>query len=269
MNLSTGRKCLSLLAGTILVGVMAVNCGGDTKTVKTDKLVVALEYTGAESNDGRDLQGTEGWQLRPQFETLIDVDRKTGAFIPMLATEWTVSPDGKSYDFKLRHGVQFQNGLGEMTAADVKFTYDHLAMRDATPAETARRRTQSVDIVNDYEVIIHERVADPSNIDDQFSALYHNGFIMSKKDFDARGDPKSLTDLPWPARVLTRWSRVPLVAQSCSSASITNGASSPTSPSSSTASLTKPRLASLPCSPARSISRPCQLTRRRPPPTGA
>ncbi len=195
MNL-TGTKLLSILAGIVLVAAMNVNCGGDAKTVKTDKLVVALEYTGAESNDGRDLQGTEGWQLRPQFETLIDVDRKTGAFIPMLATEWTVMPDGKSYDFKLRHGVQFQNGLGEMTAADVKFTYDHLAMRDTTPQQTANRRTQSVDIINDYEVIIHERVADPSNIDDQFSALYHNGFIVSKKDFEARGDPKSLTDLP-------------------------------------------------------------------------
>src|SRR3954467_15069418 len=134
MRLTTRFKTLMLMG---LFVALAAACGGDESLptkAKTDKVTVALEYTGMESNDARDLQGTEGWQLRPQYETLIDVDRKTGEFIPMLATEWKVAPDGKSIDFKLRKGVQFQNGLGDMTAADVKFTYDHLAMRDASPA---------------------------------------------------------------------------------------------------------------------------------------
>ncbi len=197
MNSVTRFKWLVVVSMLAVMAVVTTNCGGETKTeaVKTDKLVVALEYTGLESNDARDLQGTEGWQLRPQYETLIDIDRKSGEFIPMLATEWKISPDGKSVDFKLRKGVQFQNGLGEMTAADIKFTYDHLAYRDATPQETARRRTQSIEIVNDYEVIAHMRTADPSNIEDQFTSLY-NGFIKSKKDYETRGDPKGLNDMP-------------------------------------------------------------------------
>jgi peptide/nickel transport system substrate-binding protein len=182
----------------LLVGAALVACGGDADETDSapKRLVVALEYTGLESNDQRDLQGTEGWQLRPQFETLIDVDRKTGEFVPMLATEWQVAPDGKSVRFKLRQGVQFQNGFGEMTADDIKFNYEHLAYRDTSPAETARRRVQRIEVVDKYEVIAHLRSADPSHIEDQFTALYHQGFIKSKKDFEARGDPKGLNEMP-------------------------------------------------------------------------
>ncbi|MGD9091177.1 MAG: ABC transporter substrate-binding protein, partial [Desulfobacterales bacterium] len=43
------------------------------------------------------------------FEGLVKVNRN-GAFVPGLATAWTVSSDGKSYTFKLRKGVTFHNG---------------------------------------------------------------------------------------------------------------------------------------------------------------
>ena len=43
------------------------------------------------------------------MEGLIKVDR-SGKFVPGLATNWEVSPDGKVYTFKLRQGVTFHNG---------------------------------------------------------------------------------------------------------------------------------------------------------------
>jgi len=39
-----------------------------------------------------------------------------------LAESWTMSPDGKSYEFKLRDGVKFHNGE-PLTAEDVKFSF--------------------------------------------------------------------------------------------------------------------------------------------------
>lgn len=51
------------------------------------------------------------------FETLFTYDEK-GQAIPLLVDSYTVSNDAKTYTFKLRKGVKFQNG-NEMTANDV------------------------------------------------------------------------------------------------------------------------------------------------------
>ena len=41
-----------------------------------------------------------------------------------LAEGWTTSDDGTVWTFKLRKGVQFHKGFGEMTAEDVKFSLE-------------------------------------------------------------------------------------------------------------------------------------------------
>ena len=43
---------------------------------------------------------------------------------PGLAESWIIAPDGTYTDFKIRKGVQFHNGWGELTAQDVAFTFD-------------------------------------------------------------------------------------------------------------------------------------------------
>lgn len=44
--------------------------------------------------------------------------REDGSIGPMLASRWTVSPDGRTYTFALRRGVTFQNGA-PLTSAEV------------------------------------------------------------------------------------------------------------------------------------------------------
>ena len=53
---------------------------------------------------------------------------------PDLAESWTVSPDGKTYTFKLRQ-AKFHNG-DPLTSADVKFTFDRILNVDGSVAKS-------------------------------------------------------------------------------------------------------------------------------------
>jgi len=47
--------------------------------------------------------------------------------VPDIAREWTVSPDGTTYTFKLRDDVVFQNSNRRVTAEDFKFSFERAA----------------------------------------------------------------------------------------------------------------------------------------------
>jgi peptide/nickel transport system substrate-binding protein len=62
------------------------------------------------------------------FDNLIRHDPSDSGktIIPDLAHSWEIAKDGKTYTFFLRKGVQFHDGA-ELTAADVKATFDRIA----------------------------------------------------------------------------------------------------------------------------------------------
>ena len=58
------------------------------------------------------------------METLVTLQPGTGdVIVPALATEWSVSPDGLQYTFKIREGVMFHDGT-PLDAAAVKVNFD-------------------------------------------------------------------------------------------------------------------------------------------------
>ena len=59
------------------------------------------------------------------FETLTKI-RGDGSIVPLLAQSWTVTPDNKTWAFKLRPGVRFHNGE-PCDAAAVKFSFERAA----------------------------------------------------------------------------------------------------------------------------------------------
>src|SRR5262245_43300677 len=65
---------------------------------------------------------------------------------PDLAESWSMSADGTIWTFKLRKGVQFHKGFGEMTAEDVKFSFDRQLQRAA-----GTRFAEAIEVVKSIE----------------------------------------------------------------------------------------------------------------------
>jgi len=88
------------------------------------------------------------------FNGLTTLD-DSGRLQPALATEWQVSPDGTIYDFKLRRGVTWHDGV-PFTAADVAFTIQAIQDPDfqGSPALHELWRNVTVETQGDYEVRI-------------------------------------------------------------------------------------------------------------------
>lgn len=57
-----------------------------------------------------------------------DYEADRVAVVPDLAQDWDVSGDGLVWTFRLRDGVEFHKGYGELTSEDVRFHYER--MRD-------------------------------------------------------------------------------------------------------------------------------------------
>src|SRR5262249_36054427 len=61
---------------------------------------------------------------RAELDSLVYLNSQ-GKLEPWLATSWTVSPDGRTFTFKLRSGVTFSDG-SKFTSSAVKATFDSI-----------------------------------------------------------------------------------------------------------------------------------------------
>ncbi|MEA1647854.1 ABC transporter substrate-binding protein [Nitrospirillum sp. BR 11164] len=71
-----------------------------------------------------------------------------GTVQPLLATDWTVAPDGLTYTFHLRAGVRFQDGTG-FDAETVKFSLERaIAPGSTNPQKVALSHIDHVDVID-------------------------------------------------------------------------------------------------------------------------
>ena len=93
------------------------------------------------------------------LETLTKINAD-GNVTPLLAESWEVSPDLKTYTFKLKRGVKFQNGE-PFNANTVKFAFDRAGSEKSTNKDKRTFANLSTQVVDDYTVVIINKEIDP------------------------------------------------------------------------------------------------------------
>lgn len=125
------RKARSPLI-TILAAAL-VFVAGSLATAQTED-VLTIRYRGDIS--GLDPQFTSSLNdigvVDNIYSQLVRFVTGTAEIVGDLATHWDISDDGLEYTFYLREGVQWHRGYGEVTAADVRWTYERYLGDDAT-----------------------------------------------------------------------------------------------------------------------------------------
>ena len=129
---------------------------------------------------------------RVVFEYLTDVDPTTWDFErPMLAERWQMSADAKTWIFHLRRGVQFHDNFGEMTADDVKFSFELLMGKDAIASTTPtwRKNVDRLEVVDRHTFRLTLKNPDPDVLFELSSARELQ--IVSKKQIETMGVDKA------------------------------------------------------------------------------
>ncbi|ADQ15470.1 ABC transporter substrate-binding protein [Halanaerobium hydrogeniformans] len=103
------------------------------------------------------------------------------------AEEFEVSDDGKVIEFKLKEGIQFHHGYGELTTEDVKFSFERIADPDNdSPYHNEWATLEEVEIIDKYRgrIILSEPYAPLFTQ----TLPYNPGSIISKEAYQDRGD---------------------------------------------------------------------------------
>lgn len=134
--------------------------------------------------------GREGWLvLEPLYESLIGSDPVTGAYVPHLAERYEVEDGGRRWRFFLRSGVKFHDG-GDLTAEDVKFSYDmYLSDHSVNAAKPVLRDlVESVEIVDPHQIVFNLK-----RVDVTFLGRFANSTfgVASKKYVEAVGEKEA------------------------------------------------------------------------------
>lgn len=105
---------------------------------------------------------------------------------PDIAESWGSNPDKTVWTFKLRRGVQFHAGFGDLTAEDIVFSIQKAANPKTSAFSGDFRALKTVEAIDRYTVRITLANAIPSLLG--VLTNYSGGFIISKKAFEQRGD---------------------------------------------------------------------------------
>ena len=155
---------------------------------KVDRLRIAFTIPPKETNLPWTGPRSLLTQLSPMVETLLDIDPDSGAYTPMLASEWEMAPDGKAWTMHLREDVAFHQDFGSFDAKDVVHMRTMMGPREDNLnsfRNTWATTVADLEVVDDYTVIF--RLAKPDPALDFFFSLSGDLVMLSKDQWDAEG----------------------------------------------------------------------------------
>jgi ABC-type transport system substrate-binding protein len=138
-------RVLALVLILVMAGLLG-GCGGQAEPAKKAESAKAPEKPPEKMvirRGGLDPQqldnqvNTTNYTLhfsRQIFNSLVRINSQTLEIEAELAESWSVSPDRRTYTFKLKPGIKFTNGA-PLTAEDVKFTFERI-LRPETASVT-------------------------------------------------------------------------------------------------------------------------------------
>jgi len=107
-----------------------------------------------------------------------------GTYAPCLAESWSISPDAKIFEFKLRKGVKFHNG-DTMTAEDVIFSF----WRYKGPqAKFTQGKTEKVEAIDPHLVRFTFKEPFPDFLEYHLPGATTIGWVVPKKYVEKVGD---------------------------------------------------------------------------------
>lgn len=121
------------------------------------------------------------------FDTLVKYDLTDPTYetiLPALATSWTVSEDGLTVSLQLREGVQFQDGYGEVTSADVAYSLTRMADPEKSALARYFPGGVSAETNGPYEVLLH--LSSPNPLIMNNLALY--SYVLCKSAIEEMGE---------------------------------------------------------------------------------
>lgn len=175
---ATLRKLLEVMAFVCAV-ILVAGCssaaqptgGGEAQAEDTPRRggVLALATDNDPPSFDMHQESTTGMQniIAPAYDSLVMFDPKDPkTVVGDLAEKWELAPDGKTYTFYMRKGVQFHNG-NRFTAEDAKFSLDR--MRDPPKGVRSPRKgifdaVERVEATDDYTLKVFVKRPNPSLI---------------------------------------------------------------------------------------------------------
>jgi peptide/nickel transport system substrate-binding protein len=125
------------------------------------------------------------------YEGLVAWRPGTFEVVNQLAASFEPSEDGLSYDFTLKEGIQWQKGYGEVTAEDVKFSYERIAGLTTPAIESPYAGDWAPHL---KEVVVHDRLSGTIVLNEPFAPLLRStlpapsGYIIPKAAVEERGE---------------------------------------------------------------------------------